>query len=66
MIDQYSGPIVNIALIGLLICFNFVYFKKKFDLVWLFVNIHISTIILFFYFQSSLLKPMQYNFLALI
>jgi len=66
MIDQYSGPIVNIALAVMLILFNFIYTKKKFDLVWLFVNIHMSTIFLFFFFQSTLLNPIKYDFLILV
>lgn len=66
MIDQYSGLIINIMLGVLILCFNFIYIKKKFDLVWLFVNIHMFTIFLFLFFQSTLLNPMKYDFFILI
>jgi len=66
MIDQYSGPIIDIVLISFLILFNYVYIKRKFDLVWLFVNIHLSSLIFFLSFQSTLLNPMEYDFFILV
>ncbi len=66
MIDQYSGPIINVALVSFLVLFNYMYIKRKFDLVWLFVNIHLLSLIFFLSFQSTLLKPMEYNFFILV
>lgn len=66
MIDLYSGPIINISLIAVLLLFNSLYLKKKFDLVFLFVNIHLCTLIFYFFFQSYFLKPMNYSFFIIV
>lgn len=66
MIDQNIGIYVSVFLVLLLIFFNLFYVFKKFDLVFVFVNVHLSSIAMFFTYQSGLLNYMQWWELGLL
>lgn len=66
MITQEIGIYVSLFLFLLLIIFNLIYFFKKFDLVFVFVNVHLASIAMFFTYQSGLLNYMQWWELGLL
>ncbi|RMT93769.1 hypothetical protein ALP39_200127 [Pseudomonas marginalis pv. marginalis] len=67
MIDQGVGLFVSAILLLFLILFNLIYCFKRFDVVFVFVNVHLSSLMLFFTYQSGLLSPMRWwEFLLLL
>ncbi|MGY1950828.1 O-antigen polymerase [Pseudomonas pergaminensis] len=66
MIDQDAGIYVSALLLLLIAVFNIFYFFKKFDIVFVFVNVHLSSLALYFTYQSGLLSPMHWWELALL
>ncbi|OXS23014.1 oligosaccharide repeat unit polymerase [Pseudomonas rhodesiae] len=66
MITQSVGVYISVFLFFLLIIFNAVYMFKKFDLVFVFVNVHLASIAMFFTYQSGLLNYMQWWELGLL
>ncbi|WP_431702199.1 O-antigen polymerase [Pseudomonas sp. BR20] len=66
MITHDVGIYVSIFLFLLLMIFNSLYIFKKFDLVFVFVNVHLASIAMFFTYQSGLLNYMQWWELGLL
>lgn len=66
MIDQGVGLYVSFFLLLLLVVFNVIYCFKKFDVVFVFVNVHLSSLMLYFTYQSGLLSPMHWWELLLL
>ena len=66
MIDQDAGIYVSSLLLLLIVAFNVFYFFKKFDVVFVFVNVHLSSLALYFTYQSGLLSPMHWWELVLL
>src|SRR5450830_1233092 len=66
MIDQGVGVYVSALLLLLLVVFNCVYFFKKFDVLFVFVNVHLSSLVLYFTYQSGLLSSMGWWELLLL
>lgn len=66
MIDQSSGELLALVVIAFLLLFNLIYLYKKFDLVWLFVNINVSSIVFYLFYQSTLLHYISYDYFILL
>lgn len=66
MIDQAVGLYVSFFLLLLMVLFNVAYCFKKFDVVFVFANVHLSSLMLYFTYQSGLLSPMHWWELLLL
>jgi oligosaccharide repeat unit polymerase len=60
MIDQEAGVYISAFFVITLVLFNLVYAFKAFDLVFVFVNVHLSSMAMFFTYQSGLLNYMRW------